>query len=809
MSEIIGNINDPDVTSAPPASTPTPVTPATDGIIGNVNDPDVQTQQEHFSTPGQQILGGAESLAQGVIGPLAPAWEKISGLTTGEDIRGRQEALGAAAPLLQGVGLVGSSLIPGLGEFSLAGNVGKIGEVAATGAANLGRIASTGIRAGAEMAALQTSDELSKVITQDPNQTLQTAAINIGLSGIIGGAGGAIVGSISPLWNKSINKMGVEKLATDFMGETQAIQDAGGDPVTAATSEIQGRMDEANNMRNIMSESKPEVLAKAMPEDTPANAVKINQSIQNISDQVQAALNKAAASVKTKNAVPYLNEDLMNFQSVVTDPTAGFADKFLAANKLKTTLEGYAKWGEGTLGATEESSAKGALGRTLSNIIRPTLEDTKIWGAAGDVQRVTNEATTDVIRATKDFKPQITTNTMGENQADAAKLQTLLNQTNAGKISRKANVVGQYLDSTQKQADAITKVHLNNGLENPLSAKLNPTPILDHALNTKLSPGVILARWANNGGLAAMAAKSTGELAGGAAGAGLGALVGHPLVGGWMGEKVLSPIFSALAKPLAENAIDSSAAKASVDYLGNFIRGSKSLATATGNLLRPGIEVLTKDMIPNQESRDRLQKSLDHVQNPNNMMQVGGNIAHLLPQHGVAAASTAAMASQYLNNLKPKQPTLNPFDTPAPIDKNQQDKYNRALDIAQQPLMVLKHVKDGTLLPQDITTLQTIYPNLHSQMCQQISNELIKAKTDKVQIPYSQRVGLSNLMGAPMDSTMSPMAMQSIMASSMAQQAQRQGQAAKQKPATAAAMKSIDKVNSLYQTPLEARMNRK
>ena len=806
------NINDvppQDITTTPPA--PTDPTQSLSGNINQLDPNEIQTQDEHFGTPGQQVITGLEGAAQGVIGPLAPAIERGFGVNP-QDINARAEANPLTHAGSEAAGFGASLFVPVLGEASLAGQVGNIGEHAAAllpeATGTIAKIASTGIKTGAEMAALQTSDEISKVVTQDPNQTLQTAAINIGLSGILGGVGGSVLGSVGPLWDKAVNKIGAEKLATDFMGETQHIMDTGTDPVAATTAELQGRIQAADDMWKTMSETKPEVLAQAMPEATPENAAKIDASIQDISDQMQEKLNKAAGSVKTKNALPYLNEDLMNFQEAVTNPNASFADKFVATNKLKTTLEGYAKWGEG-FGATEESSAKGQLGRSLSNIIRPTLEDTKIWGAAGDVQRVTNDAISESIRATKDMRSAVTSKLMGESQVDPSKVQTLLNQTNAGKASLKANKIAQYLESTQKYADAINTVHMENGLEAPLSSKLNPTPVLDHALNTPLTPGVSLARWANKNG-ADMVAKSIGEATSGGVGGGLGFLIGHPLVGAAVGEKVLSPIFSALAKPLAETAVNPTAMKATVEYLGNFIKGAKQLSTATANLMKPGVEVLAKDAIPTQESRDKLQKSLDLAQNPQNIQKVGGQIGHYLPQHATAAAYTVSVASQYLNNLKPKQPTLNAFDKAAPIDKAQQTKYNRALDIAQQPLMVLEHVKNGTLLPQDVQTLNTIYPNLHSQMISQISNELIKNKADNIQIPYAQRVALSQLMGAPLDSTMSPPIVQAIMKSSMTQQAQQQNQPGKApKKASGVELKQINQVNTLYPTQLESRQMNK
>lgn len=801
MDEIIGSINDPGVTAAP-ANEPAPASVIPDsGIIGSVHDIDpshIETEEEHFGSPGQQIAAGLEGVAQGAIGALAPALEESAGITTGENIRAREKAHPVTHGVGEALGFVGS-LAGGLGEASLAGQVGNIGEhVAAILPETVSKIAATGIKTGAEMAALAASSELSKMVEADPNQTLGSAAINVGLSGLIGGAGGVVIGSVSPLWQKAKNIIGVEKIASDFMAETKAIQEAG-DPIVSATNELKGRINEADNLWKTMSESKPEVLARAMPEATPENAAKIDGQIQEISGHMEKALRSASESVKTRNAVPYLAEDFNAFQQAVSNPNATFADKFVATNKLKTTLEGYAKWG-----MTEEGTAKAALGRNLSNIIRPALEDTKVWGAAGDVQRVTNEAISDMIAATKDFRSQVTSKTLGEADIAPEKVQTLLNQTNAGKISRKANAVGNFLDATQKYADAINEVHLDNGLEAPLTSKLNPTPVLDRALNTPLTPGVEFARWANKRGAASLA-NALGESGASVVGGGLGALVGHPLAGAWLGEKALSPIFSALAKPLAETAIDSAAAKGAVDYLGSAFRGQKILDDSVSNLFTKGNEVIAKELIPDQESRMRLQKSLDYASNPSNALNVGGSIGHYLPGHATAAAEATAQATNYLSSLKPTQPALSPLDATPPVDKTAQAKYNRALDVAQQPLMVLKHVKDGTLLPQDVQTLRTIYPGLHDAMIKKITDGIIQKKTGDFHMPYSQRVSLNLLLGGnPLDSTMTSQSMQAIMHSSINQQMQQQQPKEKGK-ASGSTLSQINKVNDLYKTPLEAR----
>jgi hypothetical protein len=246
--------------------------------------------------------------------------------------------------------------------------------------------------------------------------------------------------------------------------------------------------------------------------------------------------------------------------------------------------------------------------------------------------------------------------------------------------------------------------------------------------------------------------------------------------------------------------------KTMVDYIRATQKGNTALSSAVNGLLEGAKVVIPTHLIPNQESRDKLQKALDFTSNPVNAINGGADLGHYLPSHATAVGATTAQATQYLNALKPTQPKMSPLDAPPPVDKEAQYKYNRALDIAEQPLLVLQHVKNGTLQAADVQTLHAIYPALHSTMVQKLTNGLIEKSPT---MPYAQRVSLSNLIGGtPLDSTMTPQSMQAIIQSSVSQQVQRQQNAqggSKQKKTSAATLDQLNKVDRLYQTPSEAR----
>lgn len=153
--------------------------------------PDNDLPDNKYETTGQEIKTGLEGAAEGVAGPLATAAETHLLGVKPEDIAGRRAANPGIHAIGQTAGLVGGSMIPGLGEYSLGSKIAEAGAGLA-GVAEVGSYAHGAIKAASEMALLQSADETSKWLMNDPNQSMQSAIANIGLSGVLGAVGGAV-----------------------------------------------------------------------------------------------------------------------------------------------------------------------------------------------------------------------------------------------------------------------------------------------------------------------------------------------------------------------------------------------------------------------------------------------------------------------------------------------------------------------------------------------------------------------------------------------------------------------------------------
>jgi hypothetical protein len=150
---------------------------------------------------------------------------------------------------------------------------------------------------------------------------------------------------------------------------------------------------------------------------------------------------------------------------------------------------------------------------------------------------------------------------------------------------------------------------------------------------------------------------------------------------------------------------------------------------------------------------------------------------------------------QYLAQLKPHPQFISPLDKTMPVDPIAQARYNRALDIANNPAIVLQHIKDGTLKVTDIQDLKTMYPAVYQGIVQKVSNSMAE---NRGSIPYKTRIGLSLLVGQPVDSSMSPNAIRS--AQPLPKSPQSPQPTTKNKKGTS----SLGKSNKQYMTPGQA-----
>jgi hypothetical protein len=250
-----------------------------------------------------------------------------------------------------------------------------------------------------------------------------------------------------------------------------------------------------------------------------------------------------------------------------------------------------------------------------------------------------------------------------------------------------------------------------------------------------------------------------------------------------------------------ERGADAGAFKQLVDFAANTIKGENALSKASKAVFEAGTTVLPSKLLPDEDKRKKLDKKLREVQSNNErLLEVGGKVAHYEPEVGSSIGFIASNAANYLNSLRPATERKSPLDADIQPSKAEQSRYERALDIAEQPLIVFKAIKDGEITPDDIVTLQRVYPDLYSRMHQKLTDNMIEALNKGEHVPYKTRIGLSMFLSQPMDSTLTPMGIQNAQPKMGAGQAQ---QVPQQK--YKGSMKSLGNLSEQAMTPLQKR----
>jgi len=255
---------------------------------------------------------------------------------------------------------------------------------------------------------------------------------------------------------------------------------------------------------------------------------------------------------------------------------------------------------------------------------------------------------------------------------------------------------------------------------------------------------------------------------------------------------------AALATVGTDVASNPTAFKQMVSYIANTIKGETKIAKGAQAIFNAGKVALPTAVI-DVKDREKLDKKLQELEANNTpLMDDQDQVGHYMPDHGVAIAQVKTNAVNYLNSLRPSKDKMSPLDGEPKVSKTAKAKYDRALDIALNPLIVFKDIKQGTVTQDDLKHLNTLYPGLYARMNEKINHQMIEAVHNGIQIPYKTKIGLSMFMGQPLDSTMSPLGIMSAQPHP-AQQQQQMPQPKKM------GMKSLNNYASAYQTPSQAR----
>lgn len=196
-----------------------------------------------------------------------------------------------------------------------------------------------------------------------------------------------------------------------------------------------------------------------------------------------------------------------------------------------------------------------------------------------------------------------------------------------------------------------------------------------------------------------------------------------------------------------------------------------------------------------EKEYDKLVKRINEVSsNPQLMIDHLGSATASLHNaapnitQGVHTSMVSGVA--FLNSKMPRPPTELPLSHQWTPSINQRAQFQQYYAAVNDPVSALKQVKAGRLTNETMEALQAVHPQLLSEMRSQVIRHMDLERAKK--LPYAQKLSLAKFLGQPLDSSMTPQAIQSNQQSLMNPSLSNQTTQAAQRKSTLGGLKQLD-----------------
>jgi hypothetical protein len=155
---------------------------------------------------------------------------------------------------------------------------------------------------------------------------------------------------------------------------------------------------------------------------------------------------------------------------------------------------------------------------------------------------------------------------------------------------------------------------------------------------------------------------------------------------------------------------------------------------------------------------------------------------------------STANAVKFLSMKAPVAPSTGPLGPKLSPSSTQKVRFQNYYQGVKNPLHAMEKIQEGTLLPDDIETLNAVYPKMYQEMQQSITSAMVDHvdKNGTSEIPNQTKMMLSLFLGQDMDSSMSP---QAVYANQMVLGAARQQSQAQDQQSVRPSQKGLSALN--------------
>lgn len=318
---------------------------------------------------------------------------------------------------------------------------------------------------------------------------------------------------------------------------------------------------------------------------------------------------------------------------------------------------------------------------------------------------------------------------------------------------------------------------------------------------------------------------------------GVGALAGEKILGpagiaagAYTAKKFIDPLLevvlqkpvSALSNkyvlPAVVKTLTSNTAKAlpgAIEMALKAAKGSRAIEQGLNSIFKSGGQQAL-DSYVDQRDKDKLDEAVqdnvvpDQMANPETpqnyseggeVKQDGNEFAQAFPAESSLFQSAKGRVFNHLKSLRPqKNITAKAYDNKEPTAE-QKRSYDLGLELAANPLSIMKHMKQGSITSKHIAHMNAMWPELSDHLRKRITERITTSQLKDEKPSYKTRQGLSMFLGTPLDSTMTPFSIQAAQSAFQPQTPPQAQQPPKLKKGTA---KLGNKTNKMYETASQA-----
>lgn len=778
-----------------------------DGQVLNLNPVDPKEVSQFLSDPELRIEGSEESakriqhekfgegttneLLAGAAGAARSATLGLSdqaltktGIVKPESLKGLEEENPKSTLTGELLGVLAPTPLSGPSLLTKAGS--KISKAALPGAEKLisQKILSKGLANGVGSAVEGAAYGVGKTISEDalgdPDAIGEKLLSNVGYSALLGGGLGSAlkVGEIAIPKALDKAKEGLNKILGDTSDGPGALSKA----YAKASSFVSGKSE-----GDILEGLKNREMSLINPEQRAANAKQLSTNLIEHTDQIRNLNKKSFSDIRpeeTKLALQSVPIDVAQQEASNTilkldeairqmDAQPSFYPRMIR-DKVDLIKGDFEKSVQSVKSADEVFSAiddvKGQLDKKIKfgkipgpeyqdsiqllkgirGDIKNSLENEAVWGVGGSRQAAFNDAFSSFRAAETEFNKAFGQKMVSKSgsvihKISPSKVENFIKQSGTVRADLKNEILNDYLvasknliDETEKSYAALPGKSFDKKYAEALLAR--SADIAKRAA-TEAEYGKLL------GGISA-GAHNAPLFEGGALGA---AAFGHPVAAAAIESfnllKAPGLAIQRLAKieRFAKRTADTISKNAKGIFT-NVIGGAQKVAPFIGSKF-------------NQNETEKVINELNQINNsPDSMLEKLESSTKELHSVAPNVAGAVQMASvrsiQFLSSKAPKDPNQSPLTPKYVYSPSEIYKFNRYYSSVQNPTGILIHVKNGTLLPEHMEAVQTVYPKLMHDMQLQVMNDLTEFMGKGKSLPYKNKMSLSLFLGQDLDDSL-------------------------------------------------------